>query len=429
MKVAIIGAGFTGLAAGFYLAKAGTKVFLFEKEEKPGGLAVGATVDKNWFWTIERHYHHLFTSDFKIIGLAKEVGVPIIFKRPKTSVFVDNQTFPFDSPSSILSFPKLNIFEKLRMGIVLFSFKINPFWKPLEKIPAEKSLQILLGERSYRMIWQPLLSAKFRQFLNGIPLSWFWARIKKRSPHLGYPEGGFQNLADKIARQIQKNGGKIYLNTAVNSIRRKNKNLEVIFTNYSNNRSELLVNKVIVTLPSFTLLKIIPTLPNDYKKVLLSLHGLGALNLVLFLKEKFLKDGTYWLNICDKNFPFLSIVEHTNFMDPKYYNGQHIVYIGNYLPIGHPYMKMSADQLFKIYDPYLKKLNPNYTLSPIPYTLFKAPFAQPVVTLNYSKIIPPLETPIKNVYLANIQQVYPWDRGTNYAVELGEKVAKLVISS
>ena len=32
-----------------------------------------------------------------------------------------------------------------------------------------------------------------------------------------------------------------------------------------------------------------------------------------------------------------------------------------------------------------------------------------------------------NVFLANIQQVYPWDRGTNYAVELGQKAAKLIV--
>ena len=122
----------------------------------------------------------------------------------------------------------------------------------------------------------------------------------------------------------------------------------------------------------------------------------------------------------------MAIVEHTNFMDKKYYNNEHIVYLGNYLPHDHAFMKMDADELLKIYDPYLKKINPNYSLFIIHYSLFKTPFAQPIIPLNYSKIMPSFETPIKNVYLANIQQVYPWDRGTNYAVELGEKVAKLI---
>ncbi len=122
----------------------------------------------------------------------------------------------------------------------------------------------------------------------------------------------------------------------------------------------------------------------------------------------------------------MAIVEHTNFMDKKYYNNEHIVYLGNYLPFDHEYMKMEKDQLLKIYDPILKKINPNYQLSIINSQLFKVPFAQPIIPVNYSKIVPPFETPLSNVYLANIQQVYPWDRGTNYAVELGQKVAAKV---
>ena len=96
------------------------------------------------------------------------------------------------------------------------------------------------------------------------------------------------------------------------------------------------------------------------------------------------------------------------------------------MPFDHEYMKMEKDQLLKIYDPILKKINPNYQLSIINSQLFKVPFAQPIIPVNYSKIVPPFETPLSNVYLANIQQVYPWDRGTNYAVELGQKVAAKV---
>ncbi len=143
-----------------------------------------------------------------------------------------------------------------------------------------------------------------------------------------------------------------------------------------------------------------------------------------------MKDNTYWLNIGSKHFPFLAIVEHTNFMDKKYYNNEHIVYVGNYLPLEHPYYKKDAVDLIREFYPYLKTINPEFDRKWINRAyLFKAPFAQPVIPLNYSKIIPSLETPIQGLYLANIQQVYPWDRGTNYAVELGEKVAKLVIES
>ena len=160
---------------------------------------------------------------------------------------------------------------------------------------------------------------------------------------------------------------------------------------------------------------------------------LGALNLILELKEPFFKDNTYWLNVNEENFPFVAVVEHTNFIDSKFYGNNHLVYVGGYYPQNHNYFKMTKEQIFKEFLPYLQKINPffNFQLYAIryrkatssAYTLYANPQAQPVIPTNYSRIIPPHKTSLKNVYLANIQQVYPWDRGVNYAIELGEKIA------
>jgi hypothetical protein len=78
--------------------------------------------------------------------------------------------------------------------------------------------------------------------------------------------------------------------------------------------------------------------------------------------------------------------------------------------------------------PHLKKINPMFSFSWVKKSwVWQAPFAQPIVTTNYSRNIPSLITPLPGIYLANIQQVYPWDRGTNYAVELGSKVADRIV--
>ena len=122
----------------------------------------------------------------------------------------------------------------------------------------------------------------------------------------------------------------------------------------------------------------------------------------------------------------MAIVEHTNFMDKKNYNNEHLLYLGNYREPNDLYFSINKDEMLKLFDSYLKKINPNYSKNIIGYELFKAPFAQPIIPINYSKILPSFITPLKNVYLANIEQVYPWDRGTNYAVELGIKVANLI---
>lgn len=417
MKVAIIGAGFTGLSAAYQLAKKGYDVTVFEKDTKPGGLAIGYQ-EKGWEWTLEAFYHHLFTNDAAILGLAKELNYPVIIKRPITSSLIDGEIYQLDSPGTLLAFKKLSFTERIQMGAVLAFFKFNPYWKPLERQTATAFLSKTIGKRAYSLLWEPLLVGKFGKYADTISLAWFWARIAKRTTNLAYPEGGFLQFANHVAKAIEKKGGKISYNVSVPQIS-ENKG-KVSLGNYG------IFDNVIVTLPSFAFLKLAPQLPEPYKKSLMNLKGLGAIVMVMRLKEKFFTDNTYWLSVCDVKAPLLAIVEHTNFMDKKHYNNEHLVYLGHYLPPDHPYFSMDEEALLQTFDPFLKKLNPDYKKGLIGLKKFAVPFAQPIIPVNYSKMLPSFQTPLKNVYLANIQQVYPWDRGTNYAVELGEKVAELI---
>ena len=424
MTIAIIGAGFTGLSSAYTLLKQKHNVTVFEKDPPPGGLAIGFS-QKNWEWTLEKYYHHWFTNDKSVLDLAKEINYPVIIKRPKTSTYIDESIYQLDSITSLLKFPKLSIPDRIRMGAVLGLIKYNPFWQILENIKATSFLSTSLGKKAYQLIWEPLFVNKFGKYANDVSLAWFWARIVKRTPSLAYPKGGFLEFANALVKKIEEKGGKVLFNTEVAEIK-SGKEVEVKYKVRSSEFGVRSYDKVIVTLPSYFFIKIAPQLPDEYKNKLLGLKGLGATNLILRLNKPFLSDGTYWLNICDNKSPIMAIVEHTNLIDKKNYNNEHIVYLGNYLPHDHAFMKMNADELLKIYDPYLRKINSTYKSTVSSYHLSTVPFAQPIIPLNYSKIVPTFETPIKNVYLANIQQVYPWDRGTNYAVELGEKVAKLI---
>lgn len=420
MKIAIIGAGFTGLAAGYRLLKLGHEVAIFERDSKPGGLAVGYR-EREWDWSLEHHYHHWFTSDKHIIKLAKEVNFPVFIRRPKTSVYVDNRIFQLDSPRHVLSFPKLSLIEKLRMAGTLAFLRYNPFWQPLEKVKMTGILPLAMGKNSYTKLWEPQIFNKFGKYSDEISLTWFWSRIKNRTPDLAYPAGGFLEFANFLVKKIEEMGGKVRFNAEAYEIKSKNR-ITITLKNKEGIKLTTKFDKSIVTLPSFLFLKIAPSLPSNYKSRLGILRGIGATNLILRLKKPFLTEGTYWLSICERNSPIMAIVEHTNFMDKKSYNNEHIVYLGKYLSPNDPFYNMDADKLLTLYDPFLKRISPSYKKSLIGYQLFKTPFAQSIVALNYSKMIPPFKTPLKNVYLANIQQVYPWDRGTNYAVELAEKV-------
>ncbi len=392
MRVAIVGAGFTGLAAGLELSRQGAGVTIFESADKVGGLAVGFKQPK-WKWTAEKFYHHIFTNDRVIIRLAIDLGIPPIWYRPATAVYYSGEFRQFDSAKNLLEFPGLGMVDKLRMGAILAGFKLLPNGKFLEKWTAEKALVKLMGQTGYELIWKPLMVGKFNDFADKVNLAWFWARIKKRTARLGTFPGGFGALAEKMADRIRENGGVIKLGERA--------------------EADKLVEKFDAVLS---------TLAEENGKV----NYLDAHVLFLELKYRFLPN-VYWLNILDRKFPFLVLGEHTNFASPAYFGGSHLLYIGNYLPKNHRLFSLSSNEVLEEFFPWLKKIRPDFSRRDILNAwIFRGPFAQPVMTKNYSRLIPPIKRK-DNFYVANQAMIYPWDRGTNYAVELGQKAAKIIL--
>lgn len=418
MRIGILGGGFTGLTAGLRLLQKRHEVDLFEKEPYVGGLAVGFK-EKGWEWFLEKAYHHWFTNDTHAIDLAKELHVNVVIRRPSTDIYMRARQLPFDSPLSLLAFPYLSPRARLQTGFGALYLKLTNNYKKFEGKKATSWIRQWMGEESYQTIWEPLFTGKFGSYKEDIALTWFWARIKKRTPSLAYPEGGFQVFAERIADEITRLGGQFFLGREVSKIKKTGKKFSI---------DSKIYDKVILTLPTPIFIKLVEGLPKNYIKKISQIQYLHALNLILILEKPFM-EKTYWLNVTDKTFPFLVLVEHTNFMDPIHYGGQHIIYIGNYLPRDHRYLKMTKEELLKELTPFLRKINPNFQLLITNYYSFVGPFAQPIVTVDYPEKLPTMETPIPNIYLANLSMVYPWDRGTNYAIELGEKVANLVMSS
>ena len=433
MNIAIIGGGFTGLTAAYKLSKAGHAVTVFEKNNVLGGLAHGFK-RPGWEWYLEYAYHHLFANDWAILGLIKELGLSdkLILTRPITANYYQKSVVQLDSPVHLLSFPFLSPIDKLRTAALLAFCKVNPFWQPLEGITAKYLFEVVGGKAAWEKLWEPLMVGKFGDLANTVAASWLWARIKKRTPKLYYIEGGFHTLIAALAKAIKDNGGKIYTNTSVTPIKSESgiRNQES-WKNKTHNSQFIIHNsqfdRVLLTVPTPIAAKL---LSSSGLTVLPSppIPHLHAQTLILETKEPILRD-VYWLNITDRSFPFLAVVAHTNMINPSAYGGHHLTYFGNYLPTGHPYLSMTKDQLFKVFLPYIKRLIPSFHLSFGIYhlALFNGPYAQPVHQLHYSNIAPRLETSIKGVYLANLESIYPWDRGTNYAVELGTRAARTII--
>ena len=426
----------------------------------------------------------------------------------RTASSSDPTISQFDSPLSVLRFPRLSLVQRLRVGLVTAYLKVAnwelrndlqercscsilpaPSAKPssgccprgaigwrgyrksgvghatpvsrlqhrFERITATEWLTKFYGKPAYQILWEPLLKAKFGNDADKISMAWFWARIKKRSTRLGYLEGGFPVLIDSLVEKIRGNGGRAFINCRVGRVKATKEGIDVVVSSEGEpepHHSEFIsesdgdnggripnqvrddpyrdqitekFDRIIVTTPTSVFLKMAPDLPTEYIQSLQKLKMVGALNLVLVLKKPFLTDGTYWLNINEPGFPFVAVVEHTNFIDPVHYGGSRILYVGGYYPQNHRYFKMSKDKILEEFLPYLKKINPKVQLSTVGCQRSANLFAQPVVPINHSAAIPKMATPLEGVYLANMQMVYPWDRGMNYAVEMGERAAATIM--
>jgi len=424
MKIAIIGSGFGALATAFDLSKSkNTEIDIIDAQQFAGGMATG--IEKaGWRWSLEEHYHHVFDTDRAFKDFLFELGLrdQLIYKRTKSSTLYNGKIHQIDSPLSLLRFKEISFLSRLRTGIVLAFLKILPNGVILEKFKASQFLSATMGKEAWQVIWEPLFTSKFGRYKDEINLSWFWARINPRTAALGYFQGGFKRLADLIVEKLKKMGVKFYFEIQVKKIvKTENK-----FTLSLLNKNGLVKTKeydlVISTLTAPVFAKVIdlPELKQD------NLVGLGAMTMLLRLKNKLLKDGTYWLNVNEKKWPFVAVVEHDNYQSSENYNGESLVYLGRYLEMHDPEYQKSAQDLLNEYRPYLKKIDSSFEQNLIEALVFKTPFAQPISFVNQSRYLPKFNTSIKNLYWVCMQHVYPFDRGINHAVKSARKLVKHV---
>jgi protoporphyrinogen oxidase len=424
MKIALIGAGYGGMAAAYDLKKAGHEVTIFESADYVGGLASGFK-EPHWEWSVEKFYHHWFQSDSEMLGLIRELGLEdkVRFPRPLTVMMYKNKWYPFDSIINALRFPGLGFgLNKIRFGFVGLFLRLTNNWRALEKVTADEWMMKYAGKQVYEQMWKPLLIGKFGPYYKDVNMAWMWARIKARTTRLGTFEGGFQKFADLFAEKLRAMGVEIRLKAKIKSIKQDQASASLTVDGES-------FDKVLVTSSPNLMAKLCPDLPENYLKGLLGLKSMGAVVMTLGLKQPLSKEGYYWFNVPkDEGYPFLALVEHTNFVPKENFGGDHIVYAGDYLELGHEYFTMSDDELLDRFVPAFQKFNPDFKRDWVKKVwVSKTNYAQPVPLVNHSKNIPEIQTPIKGLYFASMSQVYPWDRGTNFAVEIGRKAARLML--
>jgi protoporphyrinogen oxidase len=428
MKIAIIGAGFSGMAAAWDLSRRGHQVTIYEAADLVGGLASGFK-EPGWDWSVEKFYHHWFASDKHMLGLIRELGWQdqVLFPRPLTVMYHAGRFYPFDSILKALLFPGLGFgWNKIRFGLVGVYLRLSNDWKTLEKHTVDAWLRKWAGDQVYEMMWEPLVIGKFgERYYQQVNMAWMWARLKARTTRLGTFQGGFQRFADLFAERLRQLGVEIRLQAPVTRLERDPE------TGWIRVHAEKLeeYDKVLVTLSPETMSRLVPSLPEAYLAGLRGMKSMGAVVLTLALKQRLSEQGYYWYNLPKSaGFPFLALVEHTNFVSREHFGGDHIVYLGDYLEPEHEFFRLNQEQLLERFLPALKKINPAFERDWVKKAwLYRTAYAQPVPLVDHSANIPEIKTPVEGIYFASMSQVYPWDRGTNFAVEIGRRAARLMM--
>jgi protoporphyrinogen oxidase len=428
--VVIIGAGFCGLTAGYELSKRGIRVTILEADADIGGLAGSFEVNGV---RVEKFYHHWFTNDEHIPALVNELGTrdQIVFRPTRTGMYYANKFFKLSTPLDVLRFTPLSVPARFRLGVLALRARRVRDWRQLEALTAAEWLRRMGGEQAYRVVWEPLLRGKFGRYAPEIGAVWFWNKLKLRGgsrgksgeEQLAYYRGGFAALADQLATRVRASGGRVLTGAPVQALVADEAAVAGVVVG-----GQRVDADAVVATPALPIVAdlIEPHASADYVSSLRRIRYLANVCLVLELDRSL--SQTYWLNVNDPSFPFVGLVEHTNFEPPSTYGGRHLAYLSKYLPDDEPMFAMSDAALVEFSLPHLRRMFPAFERAWIRRVhVWRARYAQPVVERNYGRLIPASETPLPNLYLATMAQVYPEDRGTNYAVREGRRIAAAVI--
>lgn len=425
-RTLVVGGGFAGLCCAHELARAGHPVTVLEAEPTVGGLAGAFETEGE---RLDRFYHHWFTNDLEVMELIEDLGLSdqVVTNPTNTGVFYANKIFKLSTPRDLLQFTALPFLDRIRLGLLTLRARRVDDWMALEKETAADWLRRLGGENVYKVVWEPLLNGKFGPYAEDVSAVWFWNKLKLRGgsrgkggeERLAYLKGSFSRLAEATSARIEELGGTIRTNAPVTRIMPT----EGGTWTCSGPWGDITGDRVVATTALPLIADMVePWAAPAYLESLRAIDYLANICLVLRLDRSL--SSTYWLNVNDPSFPYVGVIEHTNFESADSYGGDHVVYLSKYLPHTDALYRMTDAEVFEFSIPHLQRMFPDFRRDWVrAHHVWRARWAQPVVSKHYSARIPSADGPRPGLHVCSMAQIYPEDRGTNYAVREGRKMA------
>ena len=423
-RLIVVGSGAMGLAAAYHALKAGHTVDVLEAAPEPGGMAAHFDFDG---LSIERYYHFVCKTDKATFELLDELGLADRMRWRTTTMgyFTGGRLHAWGDPLSLLTFPEISWLSRLRYGFFAFVCTRRERWDAIEGEAAHRWITRWCGREVFERLWKPLFDLKFYQYAQNISASWIWTRIKRigrsrRSmfqEELGYIEGGSQTLIDALCTAIRQLGGNVRTACGARKIITRNGEVAGIDTP----QGFMPADAVICTVPTPLISKLVPDLPDAWKARYESIRNIGVCCLVFKLKRSVTPH--FWVNVSEPDILIPGFIEFSN-LRPV---GETVVYVPYYMPTDHPKFSWSDDALLREAFGYLRRVNPALSdLDVISSRVARLRYAQPVCGPDFGAQIPPVQTPIAGLQIADTCFYYPEDRGISESVRFGKEMAARV---
>jgi protoporphyrinogen oxidase len=423
-RVIVIGAGAMGLAAGYHALKRGHQVTVLEAAPEPGGMA--AHFDLGGL-SIERYYHFICKADRPTFELLGELGLGDRMRWVATSMgyYFDGRLESWGDPVSLLRFPTLSLVEKLRYGAMMFFAVRRRDAGGLEHVSAKDWITRWCGASVYERLWAPLFRLKFYEYADNISAAWIWTRIKRLGTsrrsmfqeELGYIEGGSETLIHALVAEIRKRGGEVRLSIPASRVAVEAGRVTGVVAG----AETFPADAVIGTVPTPLVPRLVPDLPAADLARYGAIANIGVVCVVFRLKRSI--SPHFWINISDPRFDIPGIVEFSNLRP----TGDTVVYIPYYMPVTHAKFARS-DEFFRTEGfGYLKLINPALGEDDlIACYVGRLRHAQPVCPPGFAAMLPPVQTAIAGLQIADTCFYYPADRGIAESVCLGKAMAERI---
>jgi protoporphyrinogen oxidase len=423
--VVVIGSGAMGLSAAFHAVKAGHTVEVLEAAPEPGGMA--AHFDLAGL-SIERFYHFVCKSDAETMELLNELGIGDKLRWRETSmgIFTGGRLYAWGNPLALLRFKEISLLSRLRYGLFAFLSVRRERWDAIETEKARTWITRWCGSEVYERLWKPLFELKFFQYADNISAAWIWTRIKRigrsrksmMQEELGYIEGGSQTLVDTLCSAIQARGGKVTTGCAVKTVLVEDGRVAGVATS----NGAVKADAVICTVPTPLVSAMVPSLPEEWKARYNAILNTGVCCLVFKLKRSLTPH--FWVNISEPDISIPGVIEFSNL---RPIGDETVIYVPYYMPTDNVKFRWSDEALLTEAFRYLQRINPSITCEDIIAShVARLRYAQPVCEPGFLKKIPPIQTPIQGLQIADTCFYYPEDRGISESARIGREMAQRV---